>query len=87
MSKKAKLLAKFCKVPPPKDFRWEEMVLVMNHLGFDLDMSGGSSHGHFVLRSDPNRVIDIYRPHPSGIMYAKQLTATIEKLKEWGVLP
>jgi hypothetical protein len=86
MSKKQKLLDRFLLSPPVKDFRWDELVSVMDHLGFDIDRSGGGSHGHFVLRSDTDLVIDIYKPHPGGIMYGKQLKQVIGKLKEWGVL-
>lgn len=86
MSKKQKLRDRLLRKPPPKDFRWDELVTLMDQFGFDLDMSGGSSHGHFVLREDPNKVIDTYRPHPGGIMYAVQLRQIVEKLSEWGVL-
>lgn len=86
MSKKKKLGDRFLQVPPVKDFRWEELILVMDHFGFDLDTSGGGSHGHFVMRSDKDKVIDIYRPHPSGIMYGKQLKEIANKLREWGIL-
>ena len=72
--------------PPPKDFRWEHLLKVMDHFGFDFDSSGGGSHGHFVFRSDPEKLIDCYRPHPDGIMYGKQLKEIIQQLKTWGIL-
>ena len=86
MSKKQKLSNRFLQVPPIKDFRWEELISVMDHFGFDLDTSGGGSHGHFVMRNDADKVIDIYRPHPHGIMYGTQLKEITTKLREWGVL-
>lgn len=84
MSKRHKRFERFLTVP--KDFRWDEFVTVMENLGFDLDQSGGGSHGHFILRADPDKVIAIYRPHPNGIMYPVQIKETMKKLKEWGVL-
>lgn len=86
MSTKRKLLEKLRRTPPPKDFRWDDLVTVMDHLDFDLDQSGGGSHGHFVYRKDANKVIDTYRPHPNGIMYSKQLREIVEKLESWGIL-
>ena len=84
MSKRQKRLERFLAIP--KDFRWDELVTVMEDLGFDLDRSGGGSHGHFVLRTDPDKVIATYRPHPNGIMYSVQIKETVKKLKELGVL-
>lgn len=86
MSTKKKLQERLQRIPPPKDFRWDDLVTVMDNLGFDLDQSGGGSHGHFVFREDADRVIDIYRPHPDGIMYGKQLREVVDKLKNWGIL-
>lgn len=86
MSKDRKRKDRLTKSPPPKDFRWEELVTVMNDLGFEFDASSGGSHGHFVLRSDSNKTISTYRPHPSGIMYVKQIKEIVSKLDEWGML-
>ncbi len=84
MSKKQKLINRFLQTPPVKDFQWDELVSLMDHFGFNLDESGGGSHKHFVRRVDPSVVIDTYRPHPGGIMYGKQLTEIIIKLRELG---
>lgn len=86
MSKDQKRKNRLTKLPPPKDFRWEELVAVMNDLGFEFDSSKGGSHGHFVLHSDKNKTISTYRPHPSGIMYGIQLKEIVNKLTEWGML-
>ena len=61
-------------------------MAVMSDYGFDFDSSGGGSHGHFVMRSDKNKTLSSYRPHPSGIMYAVQIKEIVKKLKEWGLL-
>ena len=86
MSKNQKRQEKLTKTPPPNDFRWDELTVVMSDLGFDFDSSGGGSHGHFVLRVDKDKTISTYRPHPSGVMYAVQIKEIVKKLKEWGVL-
>lgn len=87
MSKKEKLLQRFLATPPVKDFRWDDFVTLMDQLGFDLrEKKGGSSHKYFEFREDKNVVIDIHRPHPSGILWGVQIKAVREKLKELGVL-
>lgn len=86
MSRADKLRQKFLRRPPPKDFTWAELLLTMDHFGFDLDESGGGSHKHFVMRSDEDVVIDTYRPHPNGIMYAIQLIEIAKKLKSIGLI-
>lgn len=86
MSKDQKRKDKLTKSPPPKDLRWDELVAVMNDLGFNFDSSGGGSHGHFVLHSDKDKAISTYRPHPSGIMYVAQIKEIVSKLKEWDIL-
>lgn len=87
MSKAQKRINKFISKPPPKDFRWEEFVVLMDDLGFDFEFSGGgSSHGHFTLREDPEKTISSYRPHPSGTLFVAQIKEVVSRLKEWGVL-
>jgi hypothetical protein len=86
MSKSQKRKDRLTKSPPPKDLRWEELVAIMDDLGFEFDSSGGGSHGHFVLRSDKDKTISSYRPHPSGIMYVAQIKEIVGKLREWEIL-
>lgn len=87
MSKRSKRLQRFLANPPVKDFRWEEFVSLMGQLGFDLkEQKGGSSHCHFVLRSNPDRVIDTSRPHPSGILKSYQIREVSSKIKEWELI-
>jgi hypothetical protein len=85
VSKKDKLLERLLRVPPVKDFRWEELVTLMDYCGFDLDESGGGSHKHFVNRANPELVVDTYRPHPGGIMHVYQLKQIACFLKEMGI--
>lgn len=87
MSKKQKLLERFTRHPSPKDFRWEELVTLMDRLGFDLvENEGGSSHKHFVSRKDNSMVINAARPHPSGILKHYQIQQIKDKLNEWNLL-
>lgn len=85
MSKKQKLRDRFHKKPSPKDFRWGELETMMSGYGFSWDESGGGSHGHFVFDDDKNKVIDISKPHPNGILRQYQIDGIKEKLSEWGI--
>lgn len=86
MSKKQKLINLFFKIPPPKDFRWDDLKTMMESLGFSHDASGGGSHGHFVKNDDPDKVVDISRPHPNGILLAYQIKEVKSKLKDWNIV-
>ncbi len=87
MSKKIKLLQRFLTMPPVKDFRWDDFVTLMDHVGFDMcEPSGGSSHKFFVWRGDKNVVINIHRPHPGGILWVAQIKDVKQKLYDLGVL-
>ena len=87
MSKKDKRLLRFLRTPPVKDFRWEEFLSLMEQLGFDHEeQSGGSSHSYFILRSDPEKVIDTYRPHPGGTLWSKQIQEISDKLRDWKLI-
>ena len=87
MSKKQKLKEAFLANPVPVDFRWDDFVTLMDHLGFDKhETSGGSSHCYFECRIDINKVIDIYRPHPSGLLYDIQIKKVKSVLKDWGII-
>jgi hypothetical protein len=86
MSTKQKLRDQFFRVPPPKDFRWTDLVTMMIGYGFKLDSSGGGSHGHFVKIDDVDKVIDISKPHPDGLLLAYQIKGIKTKFGEWGLL-
>lgn len=85
MSKKQKLRDRFNKRPSPKDFRWEELLTMMRGYGFSWDQSGGGSHGHFVFNEDKDKVIDISKTHPNGILLQYQIDGIQSKLSEWGI--
>ena len=87
MSKKEKLLNRFLIRPPVKDFTWDDFVTLMKQLDFKLyEKSGGGSHKYFIFNRDENKVIDTYKPHPSGLLKAWQIKEVTDKLKEWQLI-
>ena len=87
MTKKHKLIDRFTKTPPPTDFTWDELVTLMDRLGFDIhENQGGSSHKHFVYRENISLVVNASKPHPNGNLKHYQIVEIKSKLKEWGLL-
>lgn len=82
MSKKDKLLQRLLGFPA--DLTWEELVTLLQGLGFEV-LSGAGSRRKFLHRQH-NRVIIVHAPHPGNIVkrYALQQIATT--LKELGLI-
>ncbi len=85
MSRKNKLLDKLCKNPRPKDFRWEDIVTLMQQAGFEVECDGGSHH-MFEHRESGFR-LSMSKTHPSGILKPYQIKAAIEALERVGAIP
>lgn len=89
MSRRDKLRTRLFSKPYPKNFRFEDLVTMMNGLDFILyEQSGGSSHKYFirVLGNGEEQRINTSRPHPSGIMKIYQIKEIHEQLAQWGLL-
>jgi hypothetical protein len=86
MSRREKLIARFYKSPPPNDFRFDELVTLLQGLGFVMhEKPGGSSHKYFVytLQSGDEYRIDSSRPHPGGILKVYQIKEIRARLTMW----
>lgn len=77
MSKPDKLLAKLRRKPAPNDFRWEDLVTLMESFGFKVSCSGGSHH-RFMHPS--GYLYRTSRPHPSGLLLAWQIKDALEAI-------
>lgn len=79
MSQQDKALAKLCRKPPPRDFRWIELVALMEGLGFRLE-NGNGSRRQFIRDADGRSLrFNTHEPHPSGIIK----TYVIKELQNW----
>jgi predicted RNA binding protein YcfA (HicA-like mRNA interferase family) len=80
MSKIDKLLEQF--KSNPTDFTWDELVKVLNHLGYFEKASKGKTGGSrikFVNRETD--IISLHKPHPSNIVKQYVIKQIIEKLE------
>jgi len=83
MSKKEKLLAKFCASPPPKDFPWHDLITLMGYFGFKNTCGGGS---HYMFEHSSGFRFRMSKTHPSGILKAYQIRDAKKALKYIGVI-
>ncbi|NYT61899.1 type II toxin-antitoxin system HicA family toxin [Alcaligenaceae bacterium] len=88
MAKRDKLTAKIYSNPSPKDFRFDELITLLQGFGFVMhEKTGGSSHKYFVRTLDSGEVqrIDCSCPHPGGILKIYQIKQICIKLTQWGL--
>lgn len=77
MGKSDKLLAKLRRKPPPTDYRWEDLVTLMESFGFTASCSGGSHHrflhtSGFLFRAS--------KTHPSGLLLGYQIKDALKAI-------
>lgn len=84
MSRKDKLIQRF--LSQPKDFSWEELLVLLSFLGFEEVRTGktGGSRRRFV--NTDAVVITLHKPHPRNVLKAYQIEQIIEVLRQEGVL-
>ena len=83
MSKKEKLIDRLMK--KPKDFTFDEMVLLLSYFGYELKQ-GGTGSGVNFIKEGSNEVINFHKPHPNGVLKKYVLDQVIEKLRKDGQL-
>lgn len=83
MSKKEKLIDRLIK--KPKDFTFDEMVLLLSYFGYELKQ-GGTGSGVKFIKEGSNEVINFHKPHPNGVLKKYVLDQVVEKLRKDGQL-
>lgn len=89
MTKRDKLKVKFCRKPPPKDFRFDELVTMLSNMGFTMhELTGGSSHKCFILTLDSGEEHRLFtvKPHPNNTLKTYQIKDILSKLEEWDLI-
>lgn len=84
MSRKDKLIQRF--LSRPKDFSWEELLVLLSIFGFEEVSTGktGGSRRRFVNADAV--VITLHKPHPRNILKAYQVDQIIDVLTQEGFL-
>lgn len=84
MSKKDKLLTKLCAIPPPKNFKWHDLEVLMRQFGFKPTCGGGSHYMFEHISSGFS--FHISKTHPSGILKSYQVCDVKDVLKHIGAI-
>lgn len=80
MSKIKKLLAKFKLVP--KDLTWDELVKILNYLGYlELQKKGKTGGSRRKFSNKEKDIISLHKPHPSNIVKQYVIRQLLEKLE------
>jgi hypothetical protein len=82
VSKKEKLLASLRADPPPKDFRWADLVTLLRHHEFTATCNGGS---HYTFDHPSGFSFGASKTHPGGLLKAYQVKAAKDALNAIGV--
>lgn len=84
MSRKEKLIARLKR--RPKDFSWDELVVLLKALGYRELRPGatGGSRRRFVHESAA--LIRLHEPHPSKVLKAYQVELVLESLTKEGLI-
>jgi hypothetical protein len=80
--KKGKLVDKLLKIP--SDFTWDELVSVLNFLGYTEIATGRTSGSRRRFADVNNNLILLHKPHPSNIVKKYVLRQVLQNLKERG---
>jgi len=84
MSRRDKLVARLR--GKPKDFTWEELVRLLEGLGYNEAATGrtGGSRRRFVHATAPT--IALHKPHPGNIVKAYVIEDVVRLLTEEGLI-
>lgn len=79
MSRKDKLLERFQSLPV--DFTWEEMMVLLKHLGYRAEQGDGSRVR--MIDAQDNKIL-LHRPHPGNIIKNYVMKKVQNTLREHG---
>jgi predicted RNA binding protein YcfA (HicA-like mRNA interferase family) len=77
VSKREKLRQKLNRVPPPKDFTWEEVVTLLRQYDFKESCDGGS---HYMFEHSSGYRFGMSKSHPAGVLRRYQIDDAKEAL-------
>jgi len=83
MSKHAKNLAKLQANPPPSDFKWDDLVSLLKHIGFRQLNNSGSRRKFY--HQEKNLLISCHEPHPQPNVDKGCIVDIVEVLQASGL--
>lgn len=82
MSKRQKQENRLFLIPAPTDYRWDDLIKVMQRNQFTEKCGSGS---HYMFEHKTGFKFSMSKSHPSGILKQYQIRAAKEALKTIGV--
>jgi HicA toxin of bacterial toxin-antitoxin, len=84
MSRKDKLIQRF--LSRPKDFTWEELVVMLSGFGFEEVSTGKTGGSRRRFTNTESVVITLHKPHPRNILKVYQVDQIIDVLTREGFI-
>lgn len=84
MSKQQKLIKQLKTKPTPSDFKWNDLVKVLNGLGFK-KLNGGGSRRKF-YNEGKDVLIILHEPHPQNEVDKGALVSVVDTLTQSGMI-
>jgi len=82
MSRHEKLILKLKTKPTPTDVKWDELKLVLKHLGYEM-LANKDSRRKFV-HLESKEIISLHEPHPQPEVKAYVIKQVVEQLQMSG---
>jgi predicted RNA binding protein YcfA (HicA-like mRNA interferase family) len=84
MSKHQKALERLCAIPPAADIKWQELKVVLEHLGYNMLKGSGSRRKFY--HPEKKALIICHEPHPTPSVDKGCIADVIEHLKLNGLI-
>jgi predicted RNA binding protein YcfA (HicA-like mRNA interferase family) len=85
MTRHSKTLERLTTKPTPANFKWADLVSVLQHLGFEQIKNTGSRRKFF--HQGKNVLISCHEPHPSPNVDKGCINDIVDTLKNTGFIP
>ncbi|MBF0456798.1 MAG: type II toxin-antitoxin system HicA family toxin [Nitrospirae bacterium] len=84
MGKVSKLIDRL--ISKPKDFTFDELVVLLKHYGYDKALCGRTSGSRAAFKNSKTKhILRLHKPHPGQSLKPYQITDIVNSLKEMGV--
>ncbi|PCH65823.1 MAG: hexulose-6-phosphate synthase [Gammaproteobacteria bacterium] len=80
MSKATKLEKKLCETPTPADFKWSDLITLLEKKGYRRKEGAGSRVKY--IHGTSKHMINLHKPHPDKVCGRGMLRDVIEALKD-----
>ena len=84
MAQADKIIEKIKAKPTPSNIRWDELVLALKHLGYEMILNKGSGRKFYCAQKD--NMISLHQPHPDNEVKPFYIKLVRETLIDIGLI-